>query len=108
MKLYEQIENQSGRRGFEAMIVEGNFNPVEPRMPDTDAALTDLPNLAGTVRTELFFGDYFECAHAIFKSTKSAYTCRGAPSELHTRMFPRKKRPRPGPINILALCAPTV
>ena len=63
---------------LEAMIVE--CISIVTQMPDTDAALTDLANLAGTVRPT-FFGDYFDVRTHI-KPTNSAYTA--AALELHT------------------------
>lgn len=63
---------------LEAMIVEGIS--IVTQMPDTDAALTDLANLAGTVRPT-FFGDYFDVRTHI-NPTNSAFTA--AALELHT------------------------
>ncbi len=73
-----QSDSQKLATWLEAMIVEGIS--VITEMPDTDAALTDLANLAGAVRPT-FFGDYFDVRTHI-NPTNTAYTA--AALELHT------------------------
>ena len=63
---------------LKAMIVEGVSIVTE--MPDTDEALTELANLAGSVRPT-FFGNYFDVRTHI-NPTNTAFTA--AALELHT------------------------